>query len=56
MGFEPTTFCLGSRHSTPELHPPGNQVHLIRAGRAAQLPASSSLTSFVPFTIASSFR
>ena len=21
MGFEPTTFCLGSRHSTPELHP-----------------------------------
>src|SRR5205807_1543698 len=22
MGFEPTTFCLGSRHSTTELHPP----------------------------------
>ncbi len=21
MGFEPTTFCLGSKHSTPELHP-----------------------------------
>ena len=21
MGFEPTTFCLGSRYSTPELHP-----------------------------------
>ena len=24
MGFEPTTFCLGSRHSTPELHPLGD--------------------------------
>ncbi len=21
MGLEPTTFCLGSRHSTIELHP-----------------------------------
>ena len=21
MGFEPTTFCLGSKHSTAELHP-----------------------------------
>ncbi len=21
MGLEPTTFCLGSRHSTAELHP-----------------------------------
>ena len=22
MGFEPTTFCLGSKHSTTELRPP----------------------------------
>ena len=22
MGFEPTTSCLGSKHSTAELHPP----------------------------------
>lgn len=21
MGFEPTTFCLGSKHSTTELYP-----------------------------------
>ena len=21
-GFEPSTFCLGSKHSTAELHPP----------------------------------
>jgi hypothetical protein len=23
MGFGPTTSCLGSKHSTAELHPPG---------------------------------
>ena len=23
MGFEPTTSCLGSKHSTPELRPLG---------------------------------
>jgi hypothetical protein len=25
MGLEPTTFCLGSRHSTAELHPHSGQ-------------------------------
>jgi hypothetical protein len=26
MGFEPTTFCLGSKHSTTELRPPSCQI------------------------------
>ena len=26
MGFEPTTFCLGSKHSTTELRPPISQI------------------------------
>ena len=37
MGFEPTTFCLGSRHSTPELHP------LVAVSRLYQLPFFSSI-------------
>ena len=27
MGFEPTTFCLGSKHSTTELRPPSEEGH-----------------------------
>ena len=30
MGFEPTTFCLGSRHSTPELHPLAPAIVAVR--------------------------
>ncbi len=30
MGFEPTTFCLGSRHSTTELHPPAKHPSVAR--------------------------
>ena len=26
MGFEPTTFCLGSKHSTTELRPLAFQI------------------------------
>ena len=26
MGFEPTTSCLGSKHSTPELRPLGAKI------------------------------
>ena len=26
MGFEPTTFCLGSKHSTTELRPHTSQI------------------------------
>ena len=26
MGFEPTTSCLGSKHSTPELRPLGGRI------------------------------
>ncbi len=28
MGFEPTTSCLGSKHSTAELHPPESTIIL----------------------------
>ena len=29
MGFEPTTSCLGSKHSTPELRPLGHRDCII---------------------------
>ena len=45
MGFEPTTFCLGSKHSTTELHPPG-WVHDVQSvchtGAATARPAVST--------------
>ena len=31
MGFEPTAFCLGSRHSTTELHPLADHSSVLRA-------------------------
>ena len=31
MGFEPTTVCLGSKNSTPELHPQGEIIYTIKA-------------------------
>ena len=33
MGFEPTTFCLGSKHSTTELRPPAVSCHYNSYGR-----------------------
>jgi methylated-DNA-[protein]-cysteine S-methyltransferase len=32
MGLEPTTFCLGSRHSTAELHPHADEIIVARGG------------------------
>ena len=32
MGFEPTTLCLGSRYSTPELHPLRATLYQPRSG------------------------
>ena len=33
MGFEPTTFCLGSKHSTAELRPLAVPFHYSKSGR-----------------------
>ena len=43
MGFEPTTFCLGSRHSTPELHPP----HCSRLPEQCRIDPDSNRTGHI---------
>ena len=44
MGFEPTTFCLGSRHSTPELHPLTLGDGTVPRYRASQILSGSVAT------------
>ena len=53
MGFEPTTFCLGSKHSTTELRPLIDQCYF----QCIKRPTTGSTTSTQPHrTIAKSFH
>jgi hypothetical protein len=48
MGFEPTTFCLGSKHSTPELRP-----HTKSAGFCISASGSQAMPALqVPASVA----
>lgn len=50
MGLEPTTFCLGSRHSTAELHPHADEIIVARSGvmhRAIESPIALTKSTYV---------
>ena len=52
MGFEPTTSCLGSKHSSAELHPPNHiyfspKIHSCKGGVFASSKIATELSSLI---------
>ena len=45
MGFEPTTSCLGSKHSTPELRPLGASDCTILEAKYSQMLVNWDLST-----------